>query len=194
VTSSRSIQFAAERGINAYITGNRKMSLVKATVDKYHEAVEAAGWPDVRPEYDGEPFARGWDEERQRGISLFQPVFNTEVADDETFERWKRGLVAHKHNTGWYGLTAGIAEDDEELAELQYDLTANHFIDRGTHFVGTTEDIVDQLAGIWETLDVEDLSLDIGFDMDGITGEEGNEQLVAFAEDVLPYLHEEFGT
>ncbi len=42
---------------------------VRALVDAYRDAAADADWPDRRPEFDGEPFRRGWAADRRRGIA-----------------------------------------------------------------------------------------------------------------------------
>ncbi|MFB6170038.1 MAG: LLM class flavin-dependent oxidoreductase, partial [Haloarculaceae archaeon] len=97
VTSFRSVQWCAQNGVNGISFGDPN---VMNNIELYHEEAEKAGWPDHRPDHDGEPFGLGWDDERQRGIAVGKWVFNTDVHDEETFERWKLGL---EHGWDYFG-------------------------------------------------------------------------------------------
>jgi alkanesulfonate monooxygenase SsuD/methylene tetrahydromethanopterin reductase-like flavin-dependent oxidoreductase (luciferase family) len=189
VGSPRSIEFAARNGINPYLAGARDPEDIDRIVELYYEAAEEAGWPDRRPEYDGEPFERPWDESRQRGFSIYVPVFNTEIADEETYDRWLRGIKGYWQYLGFFGFAGGLPDvDDRHPIEHLRELDPEVFVDRDLYVAGDADDIVDRLAYIAETLDADDLAFDIAFESVGLTGEEADEQLEAFAERVMPYF------
>lgn len=189
VGSPRSIEFAARNGINPYLAGARDPTDIDRIVDLYYDAAEEAGWPDRRPEYDGEPFERPWDESRQRGFSIYVPVFNTEIADEETYERWLRGIKGYWQYLGFFGFAGGLPDvDDRHPIKHLRELDPEVFVDRDLYVAGDADDIVDRLAYIAETLDADDLAFDIAFESVGLTGEEADEQLEAFAERVMPYF------
>lgn len=191
VGSPRSIEFAARNGINPYLAGARDPNDIDRVVDRYYDAVEEAGWPDHRPAYDGEPFERPWDESRQRGFSIYVPVFNTEIVDEETYDRWLQGVKAYWQYLGFFGFAGGLPDvDDRHPIEHLRDLDPEVFVDRGLYVAGDAEEIVDRLAHITEVLDADDLAFDIAFESVGITGEEADEQLEAFAEQVMPYFED----
>jgi alkanesulfonate monooxygenase SsuD/methylene tetrahydromethanopterin reductase-like flavin-dependent oxidoreductase (luciferase family) len=195
VGSPRSIRFAAENGINPYLAGARDPAEIDRVVESYYDAVEAAGWPDHRPEYDGEPFGRPWDEERERGLTIYVPVFNTAVADEETYERWLQGIKGYWQYIGFFGFAGGLpAEEDEHPIELLRTLDPELFVERDLYLAGDAEYIADRLAHVAETLDAGEISFDLAFENMGITGEEADAQLEAFADRVVPYLEEEFPT
>jgi alkanesulfonate monooxygenase SsuD/methylene tetrahydromethanopterin reductase-like flavin-dependent oxidoreductase (luciferase family) len=194
VGSRRSTKYAAERGINPYLSGSRTLGTIKDAVEMYYEEVEAAGWPDHRPEYDGEPFERPWDQERQRGLTLYVPVFNTDVGSEDTFERWKLGMKAYRQSIGFFGLLPEFltGQDEGHPLELLRKLSADEMLERTLWVAGDEDDIIDRLVHITEELDAEDIAFDIAFENVGITGEEANEQLRAFADRVMPYMLEEY--
>jgi alkanesulfonate monooxygenase SsuD/methylene tetrahydromethanopterin reductase-like flavin-dependent oxidoreductase (luciferase family) len=189
VGSPRSINFAARNGINPYLAGARDPTDIKKVVDMYYSAAEEAGWPDRRPEYDGEPFERPWDETRQRGFSIYVPVFNTEVADEETYERWLQGIKAYWQYLGFFGFAGGLpgAEGRHPIEQLR-ELDPAVLVERDLYVAGDAEDIIDRLAHISEVLGGEAIAFDIAFESVGLTGEEADEQLDAFAERVMPYF------
>lgn len=196
VGSPRSIKFAASHGINGYLTTGPP-SVVKALCSKYYEAAEAAGWPDHRPEYDGEPFAYGWDARRGRGVCTRRPVFLTEASDEEAFETWKRSI---EFEWGFYEpfdfyapeFLAKYTDDDRwtEYEPLGYppELPIEHDI----ALAGTSEELIEKLIELKEVVGYEDFHVDLEFGGRGLDNDVALEQMEAFAETVLPYLEEEY--
>jgi alkanesulfonate monooxygenase SsuD/methylene tetrahydromethanopterin reductase-like flavin-dependent oxidoreductase (luciferase family) len=195
VVSERSLKFAAQNGHNVYLVGG-PLPMMKGAMETYFEALEEAGWPDHRPEYDGEPFNYGWDDERHRGAVLRRYVFNTEVASEETFERWKKGI---KHEFDWYdprGIGRRVTQvADEETKEKVKDaggVTAEALKDMRIALYGDTEEILDMLDHVKEYCGIEDFAIDIQFEIGGLDSEETLTQLEAFGERVLPRLEEKY--
>lgn len=195
VFSPRSIEYAARNGINPYLPGTRKPSLIADIVNAYYDAAEDAGWPDRRPEHDGESFTRPWDEDRQRGFTIYVPVFNTDVGSADALERWKNGIKAYWQFIGWFGAAGGLPRDEDEhpLTVLR-EMTPDLLVDAELYVAGDADHITDRLAHISESLDADDIAFDIAFEGIGLTGDETNTQLEAFADRVIPYMEEEFPT
>lgn len=202
VVSPRSTRWAARNGINGVITLGPK-SRISPVVESYYEAAEEAGWPDRRQEFDGEPFAYGWDSERQRGLGFYRLIFNTEVASEDTYERFKLGAEAvWDHLSASYSAELLLSLSDDEIEDLRdrQDLNDDQPVradfdileKKKIVLTGTSEDIADEIADIKESVGFTDLNLVGYFEAAGLTGEEADEQLRAFAEGVLPYLEEEF--
>lgn len=187
VTSRRSIRGAAQEGINGYFNAEPN-ELLKDRVAWYMEDAEAAEWPDHRPEHDGDPFRYGWDDERNRGLAVSRFVFNTDVHDTETFERWKLGQEHAWDFYGPFGFSAIFSEDRDPDTKV----TADMLIEEEVAIVGGTDELIEKIARIKETCGFEDFHFAPSFEIGGITGEEADEQLIAFANDVMPYLREEF--
>jgi hypothetical protein len=162
--------------------------MIRDIIDRYYDAAEDASWPDRRPQHDGKPFDRGWDRDRQRGVTMALPVFNSDIVDGETFDRYKRGLVMLRQTTGWFGFGRAIAEDDEDPIQVLWDLDADMLIGREVVCVGDSETICHRLQTIEDELDLVELSVDIVFEGNALTPAESNEQLLAFAEEVLPHV------
>lgn len=193
VFSPRSIKYAARNGINPYLPGTRDPSLVADIVEAYYDAVEAAGWPDRRAEFDGEPFTRPWDEDRQRGFTIYVPVFNTSVGSADALKRWKEGIKAYWQFIGWFGAAGGLPRDeDEHPLEVLRAMTPELLVDEDLYVAGDADYITDRLAHISEHLDATDIAFDIAFEGIGLSGDETDEQLEAFADQVMPYMTEEF--
>lgn len=190
VTSQRSMEFAAKRGINAYMVAPTS-DLIKGLLEGFYTEVEAAGWPDRRPEYDGEPFAFGWDEARGRGVGMKLDLFNPAAASEDAFERWKRGIEMMWSYYGRFGNTSRALDADRVTHDGRpkdvYALDEKDLV-----IIGDSDEILDRIMGIAESNGFEDLCADIKFEMAFLTQEETKEQMAAFAEDVLPYLREAF--
>lgn len=190
VTSRRSIEWAAQRGINgaSLLLPNEHLSRL---LDWYMEAAEEAGWPDHRPEFDGEPFERGWDADRQRGILPVHFVWNTDAVGDDTNERWAVG-----QENFWNFIRpniAGVSELFDDPAAEDW-ITTDMILDEEFIYYGDTDTIIDRIATKYEACDYADLGFVAQFETPGITAGEEAEQMAAFAEDVIPYLREEFPT
>lgn len=179
VTSHRSVKWCAQNGVNGISFGDPN---VTKNMEKYHEEAEKAGWPDHRPEHDGEPFGFGWDSERQRGMAVGKWIFNTEVASEDTYKRWKQGLEHGWDYFGPFGFNRAITGDIDVRPD------AEMLINSGVAFVGDTEEIVDKIKSFEEQSGMKDLHLGIFFEMGGITGEEADTQLKEFSERIMPHF------
>jgi len=180
VTSPRSVKWCARNGVNGVSFGD---PMFKDKLEIYHQTAEQAGWPDHRPEHDGEPFKFGWDEQRQRGVAVGRWVFNTEVTDKETLEDWKMGLELGWDFFGPFGFTRALVDEGR--------VTAEDLVEHDLAVIGDTDHIVDKLASIPEDIGSNGLHLAIFFESGGVSGEVADEQLKSFAEDVMPYLEQE---
>lgn len=180
--SRRSIDWAARKGVNA-VTITREFSKVKEAIDQYHDTAEREDWPDHRPEFEGEPFARGWDSEHRRGLICVLPIFNTDIASSETYERWKFAYEM-----------AGIRNQSEEAAQPEdVEFDPDHYIvESDVPIVGSSESIADQLSEFATTCGYEDLMLAVQTNVHNITPKENTDQIEAFASDVMPHIREEF--
>lgn len=197
VGSPRSIRFAAENAINAYLTTGPP-EVVAEFAEQYYDAVEEAGWPDYREEYDGSPFKYGWDGDRRRGLCTRRPVFITDAADDETYEAWKRNI---EFEWGWYEpfdtytpelLSKHTGDDrwyDHEKLGHDPELVIEHEI----AMVGTAEEIVEKIINMKELVGYEDdFCMDFEFGARGLSEDVTIEQMKAFGEKVIPHVEEEF--
>lgn len=181
VASERAAIWAAQHGING-CTFCTDFAWMGELLEDYYEALEDAGWPDHRDEYDGQPFNYGWDEERGRGLVAQVPVFNTEVASDEAFERYKLGQEFHltfRKAT----LPSNQADDIEINAE-------KHIRESDAPIVGDSEHIIEQLAMYEAVCGYEDFAVFLTFGVPGMTHEDKIQQIRAFSEEVAPYFED----
>ena len=179
IGSKRSAKWAALFGINGCTVGI-DFSAVRNLIDAYTETAEEAGWPDHRPEYDGDPFDSGWDQKRDRGIMAQVPVFNTDRADDAAFERFKLGQE--------FLLSIQQSPLSPEQGE-ESPIDGDEFIRQNdAPIVGDTEEIIDQLATFTEVCGYEELTLFLTPGAPGMKQEDKLTQMQVFAEEVVPYF------
>lgn len=180
--SADTVAWAAERGMNV-CTHCTDFVDVAERVDAYHEAAEAAEWPDHRPDHDGEPFRRGWDADRRRGVATILPICNTDCFDEATRERWREG----------WKLTLSRSEGAVAEGGSRPDIDVDGHLERyDAPLVGGSEEIRDRIATFAETCGYDDLVVVAHFESLGLRHEDHRDQIRAFAEEVLPYLEEEF--
>lgn len=177
VDTVEAARWAARRGMNG-VGMTRSFDRLERLVDAYTEAAAAAGWPDRRPEYDGTPFSRGWDSDRRRGFAAPVSVFNTDVADEETVRRWKRGkeFVVNYLETSAAEDPSTVGPPDAERLTERMD----------SPVVGSTDEIVAQLRRLREQCGYEDLLLVVTFDAHGLSTDAKRTQMESLVEDVLP--------
>jgi alkanesulfonate monooxygenase SsuD/methylene tetrahydromethanopterin reductase-like flavin-dependent oxidoreductase (luciferase family) len=192
LTTPRSIEWAAKNGVNGVMNVEPNSRFAK-NVETYMEAAEEAGWPDHRPEYDGEEFKYGWDEGRGRGMVTTRWIFNTDVhGDGEVLDRWKKGLENGWAFYGPFGFAAVLAEGDEELYDPSEPVDADTVIDKDVAIVGDTDTIRDKCAKYKEETGLTDFNMVCWFETAGFTPDEADEQIEHFGEHIIPYLEEEF--
>lgn len=193
MTSPRTIEYGAKNGFNGFFT-LEPPRVMKQNIDMFMEFSEEAGWPDRRPEYDGEPFKRGWDEERQRGCMVGRFVFNTDVPgqDEETLDRWKRGLEHGWSYFGPFGFAAVLSDVDEDPIDPDTTVTAEMLIERDIAMIGDTDELKDKIASFKETLQFDDFNFEAWFEVAGFKPDEANAQLKHFGENIIPWMREEW--
>ncbi len=89
VTSSRSIKWAAEKGLNGVMIVEPNDRLRK-NIDIYYEAAEKAGWPDM---HGRGRFKYGWDAAKRRGIMTSRYIhITTPGKEKQALERAARAM------------------------------------------------------------------------------------------------------
>lgn len=156
------------------------VSAVAELVDAYHEAAANADWPDHRPAHDGDPFARGFDPDRWRGVAVQVPLFDTTVADEAALADWKLGqecLLTSKRS----------ALPPEEADRIPVD--AELFVaETDAPVVGDTDEIVATLHALRDACDAEDLAILPSVPVPGLSRADRRRQFRAFAERTVPEL------
>jgi alkanesulfonate monooxygenase SsuD/methylene tetrahydromethanopterin reductase-like flavin-dependent oxidoreductase (luciferase family) len=185
-TSHRSIRFAASHGVNGGFLPAPN-DVLSDMVDIYFETAEAAGWPDRREEYMGEPLRYGWDPDAKRGVIPFRYIWNTDVASEESTKRWKMG---QENIWNYYRPLLPVTGvfDVEEGEWIPGEMIFEH----EQMLVGSTEEIIEAIATIMEEVGYDGFAFGAFFETPGIKLEEEEAQMESFADDVMPYLREQF--
>lgn len=185
VSSSRSVQWAAQHGVNCDINAIPRSRLRKV-FDTYHEEAAQHAWPDRLNR--GE-FKFGWDAERRRGLSVGPWVHILRPGDERAqLERIDRSLEMEWNYYGPFGFTAGLADADEAPYPLDMRVTGELLRQKETALVGRAEQVTAAILRMKESLGVEDFLIRCHFEMPGFRGEEIEEQMYRFASEVMPEL------
>jgi alkanesulfonate monooxygenase SsuD/methylene tetrahydromethanopterin reductase-like flavin-dependent oxidoreductase (luciferase family) len=187
VTSPRSIRFAAEHGVNGYFIVEPSTRL-RDNIAMYYEAAEKAGWPD---RLDRGEFKYGWDCEKRRGIITGRYIHIVEGGIGD-MERAARSLEVQWDYYGPFGFAAVLAEAGED-AGMDRKVTAEELRRKGTALHGSVQQVIDGIMSIKEICGYEDFLFNAWFEHGGFSGTEIEDQMMCFAENVMPVLRRECG-
>jgi alkanesulfonate monooxygenase SsuD/methylene tetrahydromethanopterin reductase-like flavin-dependent oxidoreductase (luciferase family) len=186
LTTGRSIQWAAERGVNGYFIVEPN-SRLKQNIELYYENAEKAGWPD---RLGRGKFKFGWDAERRRGVVTCRYMHVVVPgADRKTeLERFKKGLELQWDYYGPFGFAAVLADAGEAPYAMDMKVTGDLLIEKGVALFGTPAEIGEQILKTKESCGYEDFMFHAWFEKGGFRGEEIEAQMQCFAEEVMPGL------
>jgi alkanesulfonate monooxygenase SsuD/methylene tetrahydromethanopterin reductase-like flavin-dependent oxidoreductase (luciferase family) len=189
LTSSRSVKYAAEQGINGYFNAS-PVGRLKRDLESYFTAAEAAGWPD---RLDRGPFKLGWDSERRRGVISDRMIHIVDEGIGD-LDRAARGVEVQWDFYGAFGFSAALVNPGEEPFPLDMKVTADLLRDRGVVLQGSVDYITEQLLTMKEAAGYgEDFMFNCHFELAGFEGAEIEEQMRCFAERVIPVVAAESG-
>lgn len=190
ITSPRSTSYVARHGINGMLTPQRPAA-ARILVERYMEVAERHGWPD----YQGRgKFCYGWDANKRRGLT-YQPwvhIVPKGPRYDAAIEKFERGLSLMFAFYGHFGFARSLADPGEQV-DLKKTVTGRDVRERGLAFVGTAEEVTEQLCKFIDHVGFEDALLVVHFELAGLTGAEVEEQMRMFAELVIPQLERRYG-
>ena len=190
VTSSRSIDWAAQRGINCF-TVPEPTSRLKGNVERYYEACENAGWPD---RLDRGAFKFGWDAEKRRGYGTCRYVHILPPGKEaDHMERLRLGLELQWDYYGPFGFAAVLAEAHEDPYPMDMRVTADLLLEKEVAIVGTADEVAKKILRLKQEVGYDDFLFAAWFEQGGFSGEEIEEQMHMFAADVIPQLAAECG-
>jgi alkanesulfonate monooxygenase SsuD/methylene tetrahydromethanopterin reductase-like flavin-dependent oxidoreductase (luciferase family) len=187
LTTPRSIRWAAQRGVNGYFIVEPN-SRLRMNIEMYYEAAEKAGWPDrLQP---GKPFKFGWDCERKRGIVTCRYVYCVPPGRDKDRElrRFKQALEVQWDYYGPFGFAAVLAERDDPMYDPAMKVDADLLLKKEVAIFGDPSHVAEKLLKIKEECGYEDFHVGVWFERAGFRTEEIEEEMVYFAEEVLPLL------
>lgn len=183
LTSPRSIQWAAQHGVNGYFVGEANEQL-KKNIEIYYEAAEQAGWPD---RLNRGPLRYGWDAGKRRGVGIARFIHPILPGVDEKAERERcaRGLELQFDYIGPFfeGLLTPVGER----------VTADMLIAEEVAIVGKPDELVEKIMNIKETCGYEDIMFAGLFEKAGFAGREIEDMMQFFAEECAGELRQACG-
>ena len=108
-------------------------------------------------------------------------------------ERIDRSLEMEWNYYGPFGFTAGLADVDEAPYPLDMRVTGELLRQKEAAIVGRAEDVTAGILKMKELLGAEDFLILCHFEMPALRGEEVEEQMQLFAEEVMPELRRACG-
>jgi alkanesulfonate monooxygenase SsuD/methylene tetrahydromethanopterin reductase-like flavin-dependent oxidoreductase (luciferase family) len=187
LTSPRSVRFAAERGVNGYFIVEPN-SRLRNMIALYYEEAEKAGWPD---RLGRGRFRYGWDAEKRRGIitGRYVHIVDKGIGD---MDRAGRSLEVQWDYYGPFGFAAVLAEEGEE-ADMGRKVTAEELRSKKVAIHGSVDYVIEEILKIKEICGYEDFMFNAWFEHGGFSGKELEDQMLCFAEEVMPVLRRECG-
>lgn len=189
LTSERSIRWAAQRGINGYFIGEPN-SRLKRNIELYYEEAEKQGWPD---RLQRGPWKFGWDAEKHRGVITGRYIHILRPGKERDRQRAHRALELQWDYYGPFGFAAILAEADEPLYSPTMRVSPELLERKEVALYGTAEEVTEKILRIKESVGYEDFMFNAWFELGGFSGEEIEEQMYIFAEEVMPALRKACG-
>ena len=190
LTSPRSIQWAAQRGLNGYFIVEPN-SRLKQNIELFYEEAEKTGWPD---RLNRGRFKFGWDAEKHRGLiagrylHIYRPG-----SEQEERKRVDRAIELQWDYYGPFGFTAVLAEAGEPMYDLNMKVTGDLMRQKEILIDGTADEVAKKILRIKETCGYDDFMFNAWFELGGFSGQEIEEQMQIFAEEVMPILRKQCG-
>lgn len=190
VGSTRSIEFAAERGINGHYPAY-PAALLRKGAEAYHAASEKAGWPDMLNR--GE-WKYGWDAEKRRGL-VVQNYFHIAdpkrgIGDKKRFDQSLRALWDYLSP---FGFSTLVPNADGSPRDPKQPVVAEDLYRVGTARCGTPEELCEQILETKNGAGFEDYFYVVELGFSGFEHAEIEEQMYVFAEEIMPVLRRECG-
>ena len=108
-------------------------------------------------------------------------------------ERIDRALEMEWNYYGPFGFTAGLADADEAPYPLDMRVTGELLRQKEAAIVGRAEQVIEAILRMKEQVGAEDFLLRCHFEMPALRGEQVEEQMYLFAEQVMPELRRACG-
>ena len=186
LTTERSIKWAAERGVNGYFIVEPN-SRLKKNIELYYNVSEKAKWPD---RLGRGQLKYGWDAEKRRGVITGRYIHLVLPGKDRTQElkRFREGLELQWDYYGPFGFAAVLADENEEKFALDKKVDAGTLLEKEIAIFGTPSEVAAAIMRIKETCGYQDFAFNTWFETGGFSGQEVEEQMQYFAEEVKPLL------
>lgn len=187
VTSPRSVEFAARNGVNAYFIVEPNLRL-RDNIRMYYEAAEKYGWPD---RLDRGQFKYGWDCEKRRGIITGRYIHIADKGIGD-MDRAARAMEVQWDYYGPFGF-AGVLADPGEEVDMGRKVTFQELRDRKIAIHGSVDYVIEEILKTKEVAGYDDFMFNAWFEIGGFSTTEIEEQMMCFAEEVMPVLRRECG-
>ena len=188
LTSPRSVQWAAERGVNGYFIVEPN-SRLKKNIELYYDAAEKAGWPD---RLDRGQFKYGWDAEKRRGVVTCRYIHVVDKGIGD-MDRAARAMELQWDYYGPFGFAAVLAEADEPFYDLNMKVTADLLRQKEVAIHGSKQYVIDTIMKVKQDCGYDDFMFHAWFELGGFASQEIEDQMCYFAEEIMPVLHRECG-
>jgi alkanesulfonate monooxygenase SsuD/methylene tetrahydromethanopterin reductase-like flavin-dependent oxidoreductase (luciferase family) len=186
LTSERSIRWAAQKGVNGYVVGETADRL-KQKIDVYLGEAEKNSWPD---RLGRGAFSWGWDSEKKRGLAGIILLPGKDSSSE--LERFKRALELQWDYYIAFGFGAALAEPGEPV-DFNRRITGDMLLEKGLAVFGTPDEVGEKILGLKSQVGYDDFLFNAWFEKAGFEEKEVEEQMAAFAEEVLPGLRQACG-
>jgi alkanesulfonate monooxygenase SsuD/methylene tetrahydromethanopterin reductase-like flavin-dependent oxidoreductase (luciferase family) len=107
---------------------------------------------------------------------------------DRELQRFKLGLEMEWDYYGPFGFATVLADLDESPYDPGMRVTGDLLLEKGTAIFGTPDHVAEELLKIKEQCGYEDFHVGVWFERAGYSTEEMEEEMVYFAEEVVPLL------
>src|ERR1051325_5985018 len=186
LTTGRSIQWAAERGVNGYFIVEPNSRLRK-NIETYYEIAEKADWPD---RLGRGRFKFGWDAEKRRGVVTCRYIHLVPpgASREKELERFKAALELQWAYYRPFGFAAVLPEAHEPMDAIDKKVDAAMLIRKGVALFGTSAEVGESILKVKEQCGYEDFMFHAWFETGGFQGDEIETQMQYFAEAVMPGL------
>jgi alkanesulfonate monooxygenase SsuD/methylene tetrahydromethanopterin reductase-like flavin-dependent oxidoreductase (luciferase family) len=188
VTSPRSVRFAAEHGFNGYFIVEPNNRL-KDMVAMYFDAAEKANWPD---RLDRGQFKYGWDCEKRRGVITGRYVHIADKGIGD-MDRAAKALEVQWDYYGPFGFAAVLADENDDPTDMARKVTAEELRRKGVALHGSVDYVTEEILKIKQICGYEDFMFNAWFELGGFAGSEIEDQMLCFAEEIMPVLRRECG-
>jgi alkanesulfonate monooxygenase SsuD/methylene tetrahydromethanopterin reductase-like flavin-dependent oxidoreductase (luciferase family) len=186
LTTGRSIQWAAERGVNGYFIVEPN-SRLKQNIETYYEIADKNAWPD---RLNRGRFKFGWDAERRRGVVTCRYIHLVPPGGsrEKELSRFKAALELQWDYYGPFGFAAVLAEASEPMYAIDKKVDADLLLRKGVALFGTPAEVGEAILKVKEQCGYADFMFHAWFESGGFSGEEVEAQMQLFAEEVMPGL------
>jgi alkanesulfonate monooxygenase SsuD/methylene tetrahydromethanopterin reductase-like flavin-dependent oxidoreductase (luciferase family) len=187
-SSERSIRWAARNGVNPIFIAEPNGRL-ETVLGRYIDEASKNDWPD---RLDRGEFKLPYDSEKRRGCAVGRwiHIVDKGIGDREKF---MKGLQMQWDWYGSFGFAFALVESGDALPDLDARVDPEWIVEKKVALVGTVDYVIEEIMRTREICGGEDFNFTAYFETNGMSEEEVEAQMRAFAEEVMPVLRRECG-